>query len=161
MGQIVVIAFDNPDDAGQLAKTLRDLQKAGAVHLDDMRVVVKDGEGKVQVRDEAGHPVAWAAVAGGVLGGLLFILIPVVGAVAGAAVGAVIAKTMDLDVDKKFIQDVSAALQPNTSALFVLGRAENQAALLNALKPYKGTLIQTSVDSDAEAQLKRVLSDHE
>jgi uncharacterized membrane protein len=36
---------------------------------------------------------------------------------------------------------------------------ENQAAVLNALKDHKGKLIQTSVSSDMEDQLKRVLSD--
>ncbi|RIK33419.1 MAG: hypothetical protein DCC52_03335, partial [Chloroflexi bacterium] len=122
MGQLVVITFETPDQAGELAKTLRQLESDNALKLEDMRVIVKDAEGKTHVHDDAGHPVA-------------------------------------LDVDQKFVNEVAEKLKPNTSALFVLGSDANQAAVLNALKPYQGTLIQTSLSSDMEAQLRRALSE--
>lgn len=161
MGELVVIAFDNPDEAVQVAATFKQLQKDHGVHLDDMRVLVKDADGKLHIKDEAGHPVAWSAIGGGILGGLFLFMAPVVGIAAGAALGTIFAKSMDLDVDKKFVQDVAAELKPNTSAIFLLGRAENKAAVLNALKPYKGTLIQTTLSSDVEKQLVELLSKRE
>lgn len=161
MQHILVIAFDNPTEAQQVATTFLDLKKGGALGISDMRVVVKDADGKISVQDEAGHPIAWSAVAGGILGGLLFFLVPVLGIAIGAAAGGLIAKSLDLDIDKKFITDVSDALQPNTSAVFIQSNDENLSAVLNALKPYKGTLIQTSLDSDVEAQLKKALSERE
>ncbi|MCG3141960.1 MAG: hypothetical protein HDKAJFGB_03320 [Anaerolineae bacterium] len=161
MGQLVVITFETPDQAGELAKTLRQLESDNALKLEDMRVIVKDAEGKTHVHDDAGHPVAIGAAIGGVIGGFLFIVAPVLGIAAGAAAGAAIAKAMDLDVDQKFVNEVAEKLKPNTSALFVLGSDANQAAVLNALKPYQGTLIQTSLSSDMEAQLRRALSERE
>ncbi len=80
---------------------------------------------------------------------------------AGAAAGVAIAKAMDLDVDQKFVNEVAENLKPNTSALFVLGSNANRAAVVNALKPYKGTLIQTTLSSELEDQLKRALSERD
>jgi uncharacterized membrane protein len=40
-----------------------------------------------------------------------------------------------------------------------LAHEENSAAVLNAMKPYKGTLIQTNLSSDMEEQLKKALSE--
>jgi uncharacterized membrane protein len=126
-----------------------------------MRVLVKEQSGKLTVKDEAGHPVAWSAVAGGVLGGLLFILFPVIGIAIGAAAGAGIAKSLDLDVDKKFIQDVATSLQPGTSAIFILAREESSSAVISALKPYKGKLIQTTLSTEMEEQLGKALEERE
>jgi uncharacterized membrane protein len=157
MSELIVIAFDNPTEAQQVATTFTEMSKGGAIRLTDMRVVSKDANGKLVAHDEAGHPVAWSAVAGGVLGGLLFFLMPVVGIAIGAVAGGAIAKSLDLDIDKKFIKDVSEALKPNTSAVFIQAQDGNQSAILNALKPYKGTLIQTNLSSDMEEQLKKEL----
>lgn len=161
MGQLVVVSFETATEAGELAKTLREIEKEGALKIEDMRVVVKDADGKAQIHDEAGHPVAAGAAIGGVIGGLLFLFAPVFGIAAGAAAGAAIAKSLDLDVDQKFVNEVAENLKPNTSALFVLGSNANRAAVVNALKPYKGTLIQTSLSSELEEQLKRALSEAE
>jgi uncharacterized membrane protein len=159
MGHIIVVAFDNPDEAQQVASSFAAVARDGGVKLNDLQVVVKDAEGKLHAKDEAGHPVAWGALAGGVLGGLLFFMMPVVGIAAGAALGGYLGHSLTLNIDKKFIDDVAANLQPNTSAIFMVVSDENQAAVLNALKDHKGKLIQTSVSSDMEDQLKRVLSD--
>lgn len=159
MSQLVVINFETVEEAGELATTLRKLEKDGALKLEDMRVVVKDADGKVSIHDDAGHPVAAGAVIGGVIGGLLFLFAPVFGIAAGAAAGAAIAKSMDLDVDQKFVQEVADSIKPNTSALFVLGSNANRAAVVDALKPYKGTLLQTTLSSELEEQLKRALSE--
>ena len=57
MANILVIAFDNPDEAAEVGKTIKELSKAKAVQLEDMRVVVRGAGGDLQVRDEAGAPL--------------------------------------------------------------------------------------------------------
>lgn len=159
MSELVVITFENAQEAERLAATLRNLQKEGALELQDLRVVVKDADGKVRIHDDAGHPVAAGAAIGGVIGGFLFLFAPVLGIAAGAAAGGLIARTMDMDVDKKFVQEIANSLKPNTSALFVLGSNANRAAVLNSLKGHQGTLVQTTLSGDMEEQLKRALSE--
>ncbi len=158
MSELIVIAFDNPTEAQEVANSFKEISKGGALRITDMRVVSKDASGKLQAHDEAGHPVAWSAVAGGVLGGLLFFLMPLLGIAIGALAGGAIAKSLDLDIDKKFIKDVSEALQPNSSAVFIQAQEENKAAVLAALKPYKGTLIQTNLSTEMEEQIKTALN---
>ena len=46
-------------------------------------------------------------------------------------------------------------MEPGTSALFIVARSGNASAVTAALEPFKGTLRQTTLDTDAEEALKR------
>lgn len=158
MSNIIVIAFDNPDTASQVAAEFKRLEREKAFQLKDARVVVKDANGKILVKDEAGHPMAWGAVAGGVLGALIFLMVPVLGAVVGAVAGSAIVKSIDPDmIDKKFVADVAAALKPNTSAVFLEVDDQHKIVVVHALEPYHGTLIQTTLAPEMEEALKHKL----
>jgi uncharacterized membrane protein len=67
----------------------------------------------------------------------------------------------DLGIQKSFVKEVSEALQPGNSALFVIVRDANPNAAIAALKPYKGTVYHTSLDSEDEDTLRRILSKRE
>jgi uncharacterized membrane protein len=64
---------------------------------------------------------------------------------------------MHAGVDGAFVRDVRTELLPGTSALFVLARGGDVSALAAALEPYRGTLRQTNLDTDAEESLRRAL----
>ena len=136
MSNLVVITFDNEEEAGKVRETLK--SQSANISLDDSAVVVKDAEGEVHVKNEVDRGVAVGAVGGGALGlligGLLF---PIGGLVLGALAGALVGKMLDMGVDKKFVEDVSEHLQPGTSALFVIVREANPNVALAALRPYK------------------------
>ena len=83
MANVVVLTFDNPDEAGRLRQTLRELEREGRLELDDAAVVVKDARGTVRVRGGTRRRGKLGAVGGGLLGAVLFALFPA----AGAAVG--------------------------------------------------------------------------
>ncbi len=158
MDNIIVIAFDNPDTAAQVAADFKRLEREQAFQLKDARVVVKDANGKIHIKDEAGHPMAWGAVVGGGLGALIFLMVPVLGAVAGALAGGAIVKTLDPDmVDKKFVAEVADALKPNTSAVFLQVDDQHKIVVVHALEPYHGTLIQTTLAPEMEEALKHRL----
>jgi uncharacterized membrane protein len=160
MSNLIVITFDNEDEAGKVREALK--EQAANINLDDSAVVVKDAEGEVHVKNEVDRGVAVGAVGGGALGlligGLLF---PIGGLVLGALGGALVGKMLDMGVDKKFVDDVSEHLQPGTSALFVIVREANPNVALAALRPYKGKVIQTSLPPEAEAELRRILSERQ
>jgi len=159
MSNLVVITFDNAEEAVKVRETLRGLEKQGLLNLDDSAVVVKDAEGKVHVKNQTDRGVAVGAVGGGTLGLLIgSIFFPFAGILAGAAIGAVIGKMADMGVDQKFVHEVTAALKPDSSAIFVMARESNHAAVIGALKPYQGTVYQTSLPTEAEDELRRILS---
>jgi uncharacterized membrane protein len=157
MSNLIVITFDNEDEAGKVREALK--SQSANINLDDSAVVVKDAEGEVHVKNEVDRGVAVGAVGGGALGlligGLLF---PIGGLVLGVLAGALVGKMLDMGVDKKFVEDVSEHLQPGTSALFIIVREANPNVALAALRPYKGKVIQTSLPPEAEAELRRILS---
>jgi uncharacterized membrane protein len=161
MSRITVITFDAMDEADKVRDTLRDLSKKGHLTILDSAVVVKDEQGEVKVNNQVGRNIKWGLIGGGILGGLLFFLFPIAGIVGGAAAGAVIGKSLGDDVDKGFIGEVKAALQPGSSALFIITANEHADAVFNALKPYKGTVHHTSLSTTNEETLKRVLSEAE
>jgi uncharacterized membrane protein len=156
---IIAITFDDEHEAGMVRQSLKELQHEDQLHLDDVAIVVKDQNGKVHIHHGADRGVVAGALTGGFLGLFLgMIFFPVAGVVVGAVGGALVGKSADMGVDKQFINEVSAALRPGTSALFVMVRDNDPSLVIDTLKPYRGTLYQTSFDSETEEELKHVLS---
>ena len=159
MSNLVVITFETADEAGRVRESLRSLEKEGLLSLDDSAVVVKDAEGKVHVKNETDRGVVVGALGGGALGLLIAsVFFPVAGIVIGALGGALVGKMADLGVDQNFVKEVGEALQPDTSAIFVMSREGNPNAVIAALKPYKGTVYQTTLPTETEEELRRILS---
>jgi len=154
---IVVVIFDGEDTAHEVREELRKLQKAGQLDLDDAAVVYKDAKGKVHVKNEVQSGVKVGAVGGGALGLLLAVMFPVVGIAIGAVAGAIIGRMVDEGVDKTFIKEVSDALTPGKSALFVLTKSANPNAVRGALEPFHGTIYHTSLDPEVEEELRNAL----
>lgn len=159
MPNLVVITFSNAQEAGQVLDALRSLEKKGLLSLDDSAVVVKDAKGKIQVKSQTDRGTKVGVVGGGFLGLLIGgVFFPFAGLIAGALMGAVAGKMADLGVDQKFVDEVGAALTPDSSALFVLGRDAYPDAALAAMKPYEGQVHHTSLPTETEESLRRVLS---
>jgi uncharacterized membrane protein len=157
MSQLLVITFGARETAGQAAERLKGIQSAHAASINDMAVVEKDAEGKVHVHHGVDSATAGGAIGGGVLGLLIgLVFFPIGGLLIGAAAGAFIGRSLHHNVDKKLIEDVTNDLTANTSALFVIGEG-SAPAVIGALKPFKGTVYQTTLDSETESQLQAAL----
>ena len=157
MSHLIVVTFDNPDEAGQVRTALKQIEKQSGVSLDDTAVIVKDADGKVNVNDEIDRGIKVGALGGSILGVLLTFWFPIVGLVAGAAGGALVGKMMDMGIAKAFIQDVTESLQPNTSALFALIGGANPDLTIAAIEPFRGTLYHTSLPTNLEESLRDAL----
>ena len=162
MSALIVIVFDNAEEAGKVRKVIREDQKQDLIELDDSAVIVKDANGKIHVDNELDRGVKVGAVAGGILGVLLGgLFFPLAGLVIGAAGGAGVGALTDLGIQKSFVKEVSESIQPDNSALFLLVRSANRNAVLASLKPYKGEVYHTSLSTEDEENLRRVLKDRE
>ncbi|MBA3415453.1 MAG: DUF1269 domain-containing protein [Chloroflexia bacterium] len=158
MSELVAIAFDREDDAHQALTEMRVLEGEGVLKLTDSAVVAKDRDGTLQIKNEVSSGTETGAVVGGAIGLLTSFLFPVAGAVVGAAAGAYIGGKVAGDaVDDGFVKDVGAALQPDTSALFLMIRASDAAALRAALEPYEGRVYQTTLSEELKESLDRAL----
>jgi uncharacterized membrane protein len=156
---LVVFTFDDENEARGALEALRNLEKAGRLKIDDSAVIRRGEDGKVHVDNKIDSSVKSGAAIGGMLGliigGLLF---PIGGLILGAAGGAAFGKMMETGVDKKFVEDVSNSLQPGSSALFVTSSGGDPAAVVAALRPFKGTVYHTNLSSEAEQSLRSALS---
>jgi uncharacterized membrane protein len=159
MSNLIVITFDNMEEAGKVRESIRQQEKGGQISLDDSAVVVKDENGKVHVKNQMDRGVKIGAVGGGLLGLLLAgIFFPVAGIVVGVLGGMGVGALADLGIQKKFVQEVSEAIENGTSAIFLIVRNSNPNAALAALRPYKGTVYHTSLDPEDEKSVRDVLS---
>ena len=158
MSNLIVVTFDDTEEADKVLKALRSVQKGGYLNLDDSAVVVKDDDGKVHVKNEMDRGVKIGAVGGGFLGLLIGgVFFPIAGLVIGALAGGLVGKSMDLGVDQKFVKEVSNDIQPGTSALFFIVRDAEPDVAVAALRPYKGTVRHTTFPPEAEEELRRIL----
>ena len=156
---MIVITFENVDEASQVRESLRSIEKEGLLRLDDTAVVVREEDGKVHVKNEVDRGVKVGALGGGILGLIIgSIFFPIGAIVLGVLAGSLVGASTDLGISKKFIKEVTESLQPGTSAIFFLVRDGNPNAIVGVLRPYKGEIYQDTLTSEDEETLRRVLS---
>jgi uncharacterized membrane protein len=155
---LIVVGFDDEHTAFELRAKLAKLQKEYLIDMEDVVVVTKDEKGKVKLH-QAVNLTAAGAVGGGFWGmliGLIF-LNPLLGAAIGAGAGAISGKLSDIGVDDKFMKELAETFKPGSSALFVLVRKATPDKVLDQLKGFKGKVLKTSLSTDRQEELRKVL----
>jgi uncharacterized membrane protein len=156
MADFLAVTFDGADDAEAALRTIRSIEGAGRIKLEDTAVVRKDADGKVTIHNEASSSTETGAVIGAVLGGLLFVVFPVAGIVGGAVAGGLVGRSAGGGVDGGFVKEVGEDLPAGGSALFLQIKS-GADVLVGALSQYKGRVRQTSLDDDVESALDESL----
>jgi uncharacterized membrane protein len=161
MSDLIVIGYPDEETAEKVWDELVKLQQDFLVDMEDAAIIRRDQKGRLHVTTPAHHAVTWGTLSGlfwGVLIGLIFLwpIAPVVG-VAGGIMGAALGAAGDLGIKDEFWQRVQDMLQPGTSAIMVIVRKVTPDRFFEALKPYGGTVLKTSLPHDAEQQLMKAL----
>jgi len=161
MSDLIVIGYPDEETARNAWEKLVKLEHDYLVDLEDAAIIRRDQKGKLHITTPAHHAVAWGSFSGlfwGVLIGLLFLfpLAPLVG-VAGGIMGAALGAAENLGIKDDFKQRVQDVLQPGTSAILVILRKATYDKFVEALRPYGGTVLQTSLSHEAEQQLMKIL----
>jgi uncharacterized membrane protein len=162
MSELIVLAFDSEKGALQVRDKLLDIQQRRMLQLADAAVVVRRQDGKVKV-EQLTSLVGSGAFGGafwGLLVGLLF-AVPWLGLAVGAAAGAVVGGLTDFGVDDKFIKEVGNTIEPGHSALFLLIHEATMEKLLDELKEYNPTVLQTTLSKEDEAKLRETFGAEE
>lgn len=163
MSHLVVLTFDDASRAEEVHQVLEAQEDLKHISLDDAAVVVKEEDGEVHVKNETDRGVKIGAIGGGLLGLFAGFLIggPIVSLMVGAIGGALGGNLANLGIDHGFVQDVSEALEPGSSALFVMVRESDPDEALAALEPFEGTVYYTALPEETEEELRQVLSEAE
>jgi uncharacterized membrane protein len=159
MSTLVVIGYDDEFKAEEVRLKLRKLQKDYLIDLEDAVVAVKNAKGKVKLH-QAVNLTAAGAITGGFWGSLigLIFLNPILGAAVGASAGAVSGALADVGINDNFMKELAAAMNPGSSALFVLVRKATPDKVLEEVKGTGGKILKTSLSHDDEAKLQAALS---
>ena len=157
MNHLIVVAFDHLDDARRAMASLRSLEREGRIRFEDTAIVERDADGKAHVRNEVSGTTETGAVVGALVGGLVGFLFPLAGIAIGAAFGAAIGAALDRGVSADFIDEVKKTLTSGRSALFLVVKESDADATTAALRSFKGEIIQTNLDSEAEEALRNAL----
>src|ERR1700760_2433800 len=161
VSDLIVIGYPDEDTAQRVYGELVSLQNQYLVELEDAAIIRRDRRGRLHVTTPAHHAVAWGSLSGlfwGVLIGLIFLwpLAPLAG-VAGGIMGAALGAAGNLGIKDDFRQRVQDLVQPGTSAILVIVRKVPPDKFLEALQPYGGVVLKTSLPHDAEQQLMKAL----
>jgi uncharacterized membrane protein len=157
MNQLIVVAFDQLEDAMKAMKRLRDIEGEGRIRFEDTAIVEREPDGTAHVRNEVSGTTEGAAVVGAIVGGVLGFAFPLAGIALGAALGAVVGTLLDTGVSGDFVDDIKKTLTPGRSALFLVVRQADADPLIAALRDLPGEVIQTNLDSEAEEALRQAL----
>jgi len=159
MAELVVIGYADEKTADLALEAVGKLQKDLVVDLAGAAVVVADADGKFKMGTPT-HATGAGAASGalwGMIFGLLF-LIPVAGLVIGGIMGAMFGKMGDLGIKKEYIEQVRDVLKPNTSALVIMYRKVTPDKTLEALAPFGGHVLKSSLSADAETAINEALA---
>ena len=163
MANLIVVGFDDREEAERVLARLRELEGEHLIDLEDACIVKRDERGTMRIKQAynlvTGSTLGGAAW-GGMLGALagLLVLNPlagmVAGAAAGAAGGAIAGGFADIGIDDDFIRRLGNTIPPNSSALFILVRRAQLDRVVDKLRPFKGRIIHTSLSLEDEAKLR-------
>ncbi|CAO4133686.1 DUF1269 domain-containing protein [Methylorubrum extorquens] len=167
MAELVVIGFEDPQEADRALNELARLQTEYLIDLEDAVVAIRSPDGKLRLKQSVDLVGAGAASGGiwgamwGSLVGLVF-LNPLLGLATGAALGlgagALSGKLADYGINDDFIRSVAEAVQPNTSALFILVRKAQPEKVLAEMSRFRGRVIRSSLSPEQESRLQAALS---
>lgn len=120
--QVIVAAFNSPDEAGKIMADLKKGKRAGLIGIQDAAVVVKDADGKLKVTDSRRRSRRVKGfVTGGAVGAFIGLLAGPVGwaALGGGALGALAGRIAGSPL-RQLMTDLGESLTPNTSAIVAI-----------------------------------------
>ena len=160
MSELIVIGYDSEANATQAYNQVMALNKDFVVKLAGLAIVTVDAEGKSHV--ETPQKIVGVSAASGALWGMLIGLlffVPGVGLLLGGAMGALFGKLGKSGVNDQFRAQVQDMLKPGTAAVVIMAEKITEDKFADAMAPFGGTLLKTSLSEEDEKELASELAD--
>lgn len=159
MSDLVVMSFNSVEAAEAVRDTVRQLEKSGMITLSDAAVISKDADGKINVSSEVSRETKVGAPASAPCWGPCWLCLSHRRHCAGHGgrrgcrrAGRQRRGSQVCRRRAKFCSRPASA-----SAFFLVIRSGDAAVGCGALEPHQGTLIQTTLDTSLEEQLRDAL----
>jgi uncharacterized membrane protein len=158
MTHLVVLGLDSREDAERVIQLTEELAMQQLLQREDAAYAYKDDKGKVRIEQTMSQtgPAAASGALWGTLIGLIF-MNPLAGLAVGAATGAISGKLTDIGINDDLIKQVGRQLQDGKAAVFLLARSATVDKVVDALKPFGPTIIQTNLTKEREDELVQAL----
>jgi uncharacterized membrane protein len=158
MTHLVVLGLDSPAKAEEVFDLAGDLARQELLQLQDAAYAYRDDKGKVRIHQAVSLTGAGAASGAlwGTLIGMLF-LMPVAGLAIGAGSGALAGKLADVGINDDTIRQIGGQLEQGKAAVFLLAKSATVDRVIDAIKPYNPTVIQTNLTKEREEELVKAL----
>ena len=154
---LIVIAFDGLNTAKEVLREIQALAAEGSIVLEEVAIAER-GQGElVNISQGEARDVETAEVGGG-----LSLLLPLLygnlaSQMTGAGLGQILDRLRDHNIDRQFVAEVAESLAPDSSAIFILLNEDDAQNALDALKPYEGRVLRTTLDEAQEKKLRQIL----
>ena len=160
MSELIVIGYDDQATATQAYNQVLALSKDLIVKLTGLAIVNVDAEGKSHV--ETPQKIVGVSATSGALWGMLIGLlffVPGVGLLLGGAMGALFGKLGKTGVNDQFRSQVQDMLKPGAAAVVIMADKITEDKFGDAMGPFSGRLLKTSLSEADEKELADDLSD--
>ena len=158
MPDLIAIAYDDTTTALSAMDEVHHLAEDLIIQPDAVAAIVRADDGKFRTitnQHEVGAGATWGLF-WGMLFGILF-FVPVLGMAFGAGLGAIMGKITKSSIDKSFQDQIKDALQPGTSALFLIVEQMTGDKATKGLSKFGGEVIKTSLSEEDEKELQDAL----
>lgn len=159
VSQLIVVSFADEAQAEGLYTDLVALNKKGVIRLEDAIFVNKHDDGSYKIDEKFHHEKRTGMLKGAGVGVVVGLIVggPILGLVGGAVAGRIIGNHTDLGIDEGTVKSVAEELDSGRTALFILGAAKYVPTVVETFEKYNGKIIQTTIDSEAQAKLQKAL----
>ena len=151
-----LVTFPTTDGAGAFLKTIKKMQKADLVSIQDHVLIIKDEEGGISIDDSSLLTKnERGAIKGGALGFVLGALVggPIGAAALGTAVGYYSTKKLKTGSDHDKIKSIANDIENDSSALFLHISSRKEGLLKTAVRDAGGEIVEATLTDDDEAEI--------
>ena len=160
VSELIVIGYDSQATATEAYNKVMSLSKDFVVTLNGLAIVTVDAEGKSHV--ETPQKIVGVSAASGALWGMLIGLlffVPGVGLLLGGAMGALFGKLGKSGINDQFRAQVQDMLTPGSAAVVVMASKITEDKFADAMGPFGGKLLKTSLSEEDEKELASELAE--
>jgi uncharacterized membrane protein len=160
--EMIVVAFDNENEADQVLNSLKGMQALDIVDLKNAAVIVRDSSGEVKIKETSDFDTKQGAIGGAAAGAVLGLLGGgfLRGALLGAAGGAAAGKFIDLGLEDDLLKEIGDNLGPGTSAVVALVDFEQVDQAMEELDKFEGgRILRHTLSPEVYTKLSEAVED--